>query len=667
MIKSNIRKMLHVTERLSYKVLTPKQRDMIKNSLTDKQKVYLKKILFSGKWQRSEVNQVKHRLYNLGFTNKGLADLEELCNRKDEPYLNRLARWELALWHANQYDKEHARKCLVLLSKALEEEVDSNRIRQASIMEAECCEILGDIKAAKEALSKTLAVEQHPDLYLAAANLESSMAERLKWVNKALKLYQISEVSLHAETGKPPYDCLYSEGKKGKTDSAETPPPKVSVIIPVYNAEDGVQTSLNSMLSQTWDNLEVVVVDDCSQDKTVEVVEGYVKKDPRVKLIKAAKNGGAYAARNLALNEVTGDFVTIHDADDWSHAEKIEIQVRHLMANPEVIGNTSEQARATNELKFYRRGKPGTYIFSNMSSFLFRREVVTEALGFWDTVRFAADSEFIRRIKKVFGEKSVAALPTGPLSFQRQTTTSLTGNSAFGYHGFKMGARREYEESHDFFHAFSDNLYYDFPQTVRPYAVPEPMWPNKEEKVEGYRVFDVMIGHDFRLHDQSITEVIEDIEILKQRGLKIGLIQMFQYKVSPDKKVHAKIREVLDGHNVQMIVFGEKVTCDKLIIKHPPVLQVWQKYIPEVKANSVHVVVSEAPQKEDRGEEGALLFDFASCEKHLQEYFDQKGNWHPVNPEVRQAAESSLPLANEDWKLEELTIEKNRAGTDEKS
>ncbi len=653
--------MLNMTERLSYKVLTPKQREKIKNSLTDKQKYYLKKILLSGKWQRSEVNQVKHRLYNLGFTERGLKELEELCNREDEPYLNRLARWELALWHANQYDKKHARMCLDLLTKVLDDEVDLNRKRQAAIMQAECYEILGEVDRAKQALAPFLKEEeQHPDVLLAAANLEDSVTERLKWANQALKLYGTSEVLLDLKKGKEPYDCLSSVGKKVSSSSAEAP--KVSVIIPVYNAEDGVGTSLTSMLTQTWKNLEIVVVDDCSQDNTVEVVERYIKQDERVKLIKAKKNGGAYAARNLALQEVTGEFVTIHDADDWSHVEKIERQVRHLLENPDVVGNTSEQARATEDLKFYRRGKPGTYIFSNMSSFLFRREVVLEKLGYWDTVRFAADSEFIRRIKKIFGEKSIVALPTGPLSFQRQTATSLTGNSAFGYHGFKMGVRREYEEGHDYVHENSDQLYYSFPQKERPFAVPEPMWPEREEKVDGYRVFDVLIGHDFRLTDDSITAVIAEIEWLKQQQLKVGLMQLFQYEVSPDKKVNARIREILDGNLVQMVVYGEKIQCKQLIIKHPPSLEVWQKYLPEVKSEEVHVVVS----KDDREQEKGQSFDIPTCEKHVDQYFGQKATWHPLNAESRSILSTeSSSMDPRDWKVENI-ISESRANRDSK-
>lgn len=63
------------------------------------------------------------------------------------------------------------------------------------------------------------------------------------------------------------------------------------------------------------------------------------------------------------------------------------------MARPKLAANMSQQARATSELLFHRRGNPGHYVFDNMSSLMFRREPVLQKLGYWDSVRFGADSE----------------------------------------------------------------------------------------------------------------------------------------------------------------------------------------------------------------------------------------------------------------------------------
>ncbi len=603
---------------------------------------------------RAEIGYLKKRLHDLGFTERALKELQDLAADDSKPVLRELAAWELSLWYANQYSEEGARRCLELLPVALRGETDQRTLRQASIIEAECHEVLGDIEAAKGALSSRLASEADADLFLARASLEASPAARVEWVNKALRLHGVSSISYDASTDRPLLDSLRPEwdGREHQRAPGGT---RVSVIMPVYNAEDVIHTALDSVLSQTWTDLEVLVVDDCSTDSTVSVVEEYVRRDPRVQLIKAEANGGPYVARNLALGAATGEFVTCHDTDDWSHPEKIERQVQHLLDNPLVIGNTSQQARATADLKFYRRGKPGFYIFSNMSSFMFRREPVLEAVGYWDCVRFGADNEFIRRVKRVLGDESMVGMPTGPLSFQRQRSSSLTGSEAFGFHGYLMGARKEYFEAHNHFLHTAENVRYEFLQRDRPFAIPEPMWSVREAKGAERRHFDVILASDFRLIGGSNMSNVEEIKAQKRMGLRTGLVQMSRYDVGPSAKVNLKIRELLDGDRVQMLVYGEKVSCDVLVLRYPPVLQEWQRFVPDVEAANVHVIVNQTPVR-GYGDGGELVYTIARCEEHLQRYFGKPGTWHPIGPLVRKALHEhhaeELPevtLAAEDW------------------
>src|SRR5699024_8306697 len=98
-------------------------------------------------------------------------------------------------------------------------------------------------------------------------------------------------------------------------------------------------------------------------------------------------------------------------------------------------------------------------------------------------------------------------LSTGPLSFPRQSLSSLTGSSVFCSSGFFMGARKEYVESFTYFHQQSDTLYYGFPEQERPFPVPEPMWLRREDKQSGRRHFDVVIGTDFRLGDSDFKVI----------------------------------------------------------------------------------------------------------------------------------------------------------------
>ncbi len=113
--------------------------------------------------------------------------------------------------------------------------------------------------------------------------------------------------------------------------------PLVSVIVPAYNAETFVERTLNSILTQTYTNIEVLVVDDGSQDRTAEIVESFVEKDSRVILLKQ-KNSGVAAARNLAIRKSKGEYIAPIDADDIWYPQKLEKQVQCILEADQSVG-----------------------------------------------------------------------------------------------------------------------------------------------------------------------------------------------------------------------------------------------------------------------------------------------------------------------------------------
>ena len=91
---------------------------------------------------------------------------------------------------------------------------------------------------------------------------------------------------------------------------------KISIILPVYNVEKYVEKCLNSIKNQDYKNFEAIIVDDGSKDKSVEIIENFIKKDDRFKLYHK-ENGGLSDARNFGMNFVTGKFVIFIDSDDY--------------------------------------------------------------------------------------------------------------------------------------------------------------------------------------------------------------------------------------------------------------------------------------------------------------------------------------------------------------
>ncbi|WP_249869263.1 glycosyltransferase family 2 protein [Oceanobacillus saliphilus] len=616
---------------LLYTVLNEKQRKTLLNLLTDEQKKKIKQRLMGRKQeQRQQLKQIKYHLYNLGFTERALAELTYFFENIKDPQLRRLAAWELTLWHANQLTEADAKKALEYSEAAAHGEKEANQLRRIAIIRAELYETCNELDKAKHVIDEMLKRQQHADLYLAAANLENDIAERVKWINRAMTNYTLQPIEFASEDRKPEYDDLRTLDMNRKIVEG----PKVSVILPAFKAEGGIRVAIESILSQTWTNLELLAVDDCSPDQTAAVIREYAEKDSRVKLLSTPVNSGPYVARNIALQKASGEFVTINDSDDWSHAEKLEIQVNHLIKNEHVIANTSEHARLTEDLKLYRRGTPGKYIFPNMSSIMFRREPVLEKVGYWDSVRFAADGEFKRRLINVFGKNSYVDLKSGPLSLPRQSVTSLTGSSAFGYNGFFMGVRKEYVESLEYHHQTAQSLRYPFPMESRPFHVPEPMWPNREAKPSGSRIFNIVIATDFRTIDTDEKKMIHELYLKKD--CRIGFVQLNQYHLNAEKEIKRDIRQLLDGDRVQMLVYGEKIQTDRLIVINPTVLEEHQRYIPEVKADAVHVVISRLPA------------NMQESQRNLKDYFNHEGEWFPATRDVKQSiSESHLSVKDE--------------------
>ena len=92
---------------------------------------------------------------------------------------------------------------------------------------------------------------------------------------------------------------------------------KVSIIVPIYNVEQYLEECINSILNQTYNNIEVLLVDDCATDKSGDIAKQFEEKDSRCKYIKREKNGGLSAARNTGIKNATGDFLCFIDSDDW--------------------------------------------------------------------------------------------------------------------------------------------------------------------------------------------------------------------------------------------------------------------------------------------------------------------------------------------------------------
>lgn len=118
--------------------------------------------------------------------------------------------------------------------------------------------------------------------------------------------------------------------------------PLVTVVTPCYNAAKYLPETIESVISQTYKNWEMIIVDDCSKDNSAEVVNQYHLKDPRVKYAKTPHNTGSPAIpRNIGIEMASGKYIALLDSDDIWYPNKLEEQVKYMEENNACITYTN--------------------------------------------------------------------------------------------------------------------------------------------------------------------------------------------------------------------------------------------------------------------------------------------------------------------------------------
>lgn len=185
----------------------------------------------------------------------------------------------------------------------------------------------------------------------------------------------------------------------------------VSVLIPAYNAEKTIDRCMDSILSQTYQNIEVIIVNDGSTDNTLSILSDYAEKDKRI-IIYNQPNKGVSAARNICLKNANGEYILYVDADDWIESNMIQRMVE-LINDADIVfcesdhAETSEQVEYIENIKIehwdqrqqmleFMKHKRMTGMLWNK---LIRRNL-TEGVQFNEKTGYGEDAEFLWEILK---------------------------------------------------------------------------------------------------------------------------------------------------------------------------------------------------------------------------------------------------------------------------
>jgi glycosyltransferase involved in cell wall biosynthesis len=210
--------------------------------------------------------------------------------------------------------------------------------------------------------------------------------------------------------------------------------PKVSVVIPAYNAAHYVHRAVDSVLRQTFADFELLVVDDGSSDDTLAVLARY---GDRLRVL-TQRNGGPAAARNHGLSEARGEYVAFLDADDHWLPEKLERQIQMMEQRPDV-GFCSTATEVVNVAGEYVGSWPcrpdaapfpdilfteGTVISGSASGVLARRQLISDLGGFDETLRGFEDPDLWIRLAAHTAYACIAE----PLTVVTRSPNSVSGN-----------------------------------------------------------------------------------------------------------------------------------------------------------------------------------------------------------------------------------------------
>ena len=519
-----------------------------------------------------------------GFAKTVAPKLAQLLEQSEYSRSHAKIAWHLARWYHSQ---GHAQKVLEYLEIERQLSTTSPLDIAHIVLEAEAHRSLGRLAAAQGLLQSAIRRDgEHTELCLSAANLPPSDGgreffelnmERLAWLNKPFERAGLCLLSLRDNLQGLTFDNLVAAG-----DPSFSSDIKVSVLVPVYNAERTVGTAITSLLDQTWTNLEVIAVDDGSTDETWDILQSYAASDPRLLPIRHGENLGAYAARNTALRLASGEFVTVSDADDWVHPQRVRIQAEHLKKTG-ALCNTTASIRVDSDVRVNVNPR-AEMLRESFPSLMMRRE---DALGIggWDEVRMGADAEFYDRLLAMYQHQKHKILEDVPLTLQLNRASSLTQMSFIGRSTMRYGARREYAEAYAYWHrlAAEGESSLCLPSVGRAFPIPKISNPRSSSEER----YDVLFVVDCAA--QSCWMNPDTLMALKLRGLRLASLH-WPALASADKAIARPIRKLLHDEMAGAVVAGDKLKC-KLVIADASLLVNVPDILPDVTAKTVVLIV----------------------------------------------------------------------------
>lgn len=516
-----------------------------------------------------------------GFSHIVLPELAALA----DDGLNSGAAWYLAAWHYAHGEVESA---LERVKQSIANTRGGANSR-ALIGLAKCYTVLQETEGLESIVKNPHMAQKLGTAYpYIQANMVNGQSRWDAWapaVNEVFYRVGLAGIAIRDSDRGPSLDNLIGINDQRVFDDKNSDElPLISVIVPAYNAASTLPIALDSLLAQSWSALEIIVVDDGSDDNTVEIAQAYAARDSRVQCVPNAKNMGAYTTRNNGMRAARGEFVTVHDSDDWSHPQKLERQILPLIGDPEKIATISSWIRVTDDMRFVGPWLlRETFVEKNHSSVVIRRSVLGE-IGYWDAVNVAGDTEFLWRLEHNYGDRSILhVLPSTPLSFALADDSSLTRAKSTHVKTIHYGLRRIYREAARWWHQCSgekpvlgatllgeDERSLQPVSSIRPFPIPLGIARGTSREFER-----VLVG-DFSAREDYLPSTLDAIEREVFRGTKFCLFHWPSYTGWHGAPIADEVFELCQRHRLNFAHMGLTIKSKKVVMidtelwRYPP-------------------------------------------------------------------------------------------------
>jgi glycosyltransferase involved in cell wall biosynthesis len=409
--------------------------------------------------------------------------------------------------------------------------------------------------------------------------------------------------------------------------------------MPVFRADASTDLAIQSALAQSYRNIEVIIVDDGSGDGFADRLGKWERADPRVKVVFNKPNSGAYTSRNIGYSLAKGEFITIFDGDDWQHPQKIQMLVAAATEQEDHRLVSAPWSRVDEDLMFHYRGWRGAYVTPAHVSTMFPVRVIRQHLGYWDTVRKAADTEFILRYQLLVNAKEAHDVAKVPLTLSLVSSTNLSiDDFRMGYRSpDRVAYRAAYEHWHTQVREGRHTGYLDFGSGERAFPAPSKFLPVRPEPIE---VDELFVG-DFGASRKDMPSMWRDINESRLAGRRIGLLHVpsILHTVFFDASFTEDIMDEFAAQRLTRVELTDDVRSEIVNVYDPTSFQFTRELRSEHVADTIVVRASEPPFDPRTG---VHKYAVTTVARNLGAIFGGTVQWTAEDPKVAALLERTV-------------------------